>query len=96
MKSKSKSGAKVKKASAPKLYKIEKGMAIPEVEQAYHGKPGAVALTMQVLELGQSFLVKDELEAVKARKTVQDISRRGGKVFTTRKVGKGVRIWRTK
>lgn len=84
------------KQKEPKLYKIEKGIKIPVVEQSYNGFPSTVALTMRELEIGQSFLVKDELEALKARKNVQDSQRRGGRGYTTRKIGKGVRIWRVK
>ena len=85
----------MKKIASPKHYKIEKGIKIPPVTQQTGVKPGAVALTLQVLQPGDSFLVKDELAALKAR-TVAIGMGRSDRKFTARKVGKGVRIWRVK
>ena len=89
----------MKKAREVKLYKIETGIKIPDVTQAQNGRPGAAALTLAQLEKGDSFLVKDALTAIKAEKVVRGFNKRGrisGRVFTTRKTGSGVRIWRTK
>ena len=89
----------MKKAREVKLYKIETGIRIPDVVQAQIGRPGAAALTLAQLEKGDSFLVKDALAAIKAEKVVRGFNKRGrssGRVFTTRKTGSGVRIWRTK
>lgn len=84
------------KTKQPKLYKIEKGIRIPPEARATNGRPGAVALTLQRLEKGDSFLVREELEALKARKIVRDASKKNGRGYTTRKAGKGVRIWRVR
>ena len=89
----------MKKAREVKLYKIEKGIRIPDVTQAQNGRPSLVALTLAILEKGDSFLIKDALEAMKGEKVVRGFNKRGrssGRVFTTRKTGNGVRIWRTK
>ena len=87
--------SKTKKAAQPKLYKIDKGVKLWAPEPRQGSGPGAVSLTLQAMEPGDSFRVKDELEAIKARKVVLDIEKRG-RVFTARKDGNGVRIWRTK
>ena len=85
-----------------KLYKIEKGIKVPPPAQAVsNGKPSVAAATMAVLEKGESFLVKDTLEAMKAEKKMRDLNGRqratgGGRVFTARRSGSGVRIWRVK
>ena len=87
--------SKTKKAARPKLYKIEKGIKLWNAGlPAPSAGPGAVSLTMQAMEKGDSFVVKDELEAMKARKVVLDRSKTDGRNYTTRKLGKGLRIWR--
>ena len=53
------------------------------------------------LEKGESFLIKDELEALKAAKVLRDFQtrereRKGTREFASRKVGKGMRIWRVR
>ena len=85
-----------------KLYKIESGMKIPLV--MLNTKPtqaSAVSLTLTKLEKGQSFLVKDALEAMRAAKIVRgavarERERHGSRSYTTRKAGEGIRIWRVK
>lgn len=49
------------------------------------------------LEVGQSFLVRDELDALKASITIRGMNMKGGdRRYATRKVVKGLRIWRVK
>lgn len=85
-----------------KLYKIEAGIKVSAVAVSHKASvPSVAAMTMAVLEKGDSFLVKDELEALKAAKVMRDMQarerdRNGTREFTARKVGKGVRIWRVK
>ena len=92
----------MKKSAKPKLYKIEKGIKLPAVAQAVsNGKPSIALLTMLQLENGESFLVRDALDAEHAAKKMRDLNGRqratdGGRVFASRKAGNGLRIWRTK
>ena len=93
---------KTKKSAGPKLYKIETGIKVPPVVQGVSSVAvGAVAATMERLAAGQSFLIKDELEAIKAALTYRGFRQResergGAREFTSRKAGKGLRIWRLK
>lgn len=88
--------------ASAKIYKIEKGIKVPAVAiNREPSEPSAAALTLQKLDKGESFLIKDELDAIKAVKVVRDAmgrerARKSAKEFTTRKVGTGVRIWRVK
>ena len=83
-------------------FRIEKGIKVPAIAQAIsNGKPSMAVATMAVLKKGESFLVKDPLEAVKAEKRMRDLNARqrendGGRAYVSRKVGVGVRIWRVK
>ena len=92
----------MKKTRVPKLYKIDKGMKVPEIAvNREQTTPSRTSLTMQVLEKGDSFLIKDEVAALKSLKVVRDFVSRDrrrdvDRVFTTRKVGNGLRIWRVK
>lgn len=85
-----------------KLYKIERGLKVPPIlVNRRPSPPSAAALTIAQLQKGESFLIANELEAMKAMKVVRDFSTseraRGGKrQLTTRKVGKGLRVWRTR
>lgn len=85
-----------------KLYKIEKGIEIPPILRAgSNGKSSAVVATVQCLKRGESFLVKDPLDAVKASKALRDFMRRerstdGKRAFISRKIGAGLRIWRVR
>ena len=85
-----------------KHYRIDKGLKVPEIS---HPKVATTVsrttATMLVLGKGDSFLIKDPLEAVAAGKHMRDFlareRRRGGtRTFTSRKVAAGVRIWRVK
>lgn len=84
------------------LYKVEKGIKVPPIAVNHEPTmPSAAALTLHVLEKGDSFLIKDELAAIKGSKVVlganaREAVRKSGKAFVTRKVGKGMRVWRTK
>ena len=85
-----------------KLYRIEKGIKVPTPATAKSdGRPSMAIVTMQRLEKGESFLVKDALEAMIAQKKMRDLNARqretgGGRQFVARKVGSGARIWRVK
>lgn len=85
-----------------KLYKIDKGIKLPPVAVNHTpSTPSAAALTLAKLEKGDSFLIRDELAAMKAMKVVRDFQKRQrqretGREFTSRKVGAGVRIWRVR
>lgn len=86
------------KPIAPKIniYKLEKGIPLSEPFVGKSGGgPGRVSLTLSAMEKGDSFLIRDELEALKASKTLRDRNGRGdGKNFTQRKVKNGWRVWR--
>ena len=92
----------MKKTREPKFYKIDKGLKVPAIAvNREPTTPSRTSLTMQVLEKGDSFLIKDEVTALKSLKVVRDFVSRDRKrdvnrVFTTRKVGNGLRIWRVK
>lgn len=77
------------------LYRIEKGVKLPRPSRASGAsKPSRAALTMAALAVGESFLIKDELDALKAVKSMMDMSRKDRR-FTSRRQDKGgVRIWR--
>ena len=85
-----------------KLYKIDKGIKIPARAVSHKATaPSGAALTLQKLDRGDSFLIKDELAALKAIKVVRDFNtrernRKSGKQFMTRKAGDGARIWRVR
>ena len=97
---KSKAAAK-KSTAAPKPYKVEKGMRMPEEGEfgGGVGQPSRVGATLAVMEKGESFLLRDELEALKASKIMRDKGRRdkaAGRTleFAMRRVKNGWRIWR--
>ena len=85
-----------------KLYRIEKGIKVPPKSQPTPSVQVSMAVaTMTALAKGESFLIKDPFEAVKAEKRMRDLSARqrdngGGREYAARKVGDGTRIWRTK
>ena len=85
-----------------KPYPITKGLKLPPVSRpATAGRVSAAALTLAILAKGDSFLVTAPLDAIKAEKVMRDFTarernRRGGRSFTSRRTGKGVRIWRVK
>ena len=85
-----------------KLYRIESGIKIPpKSNPKTSGTTSLTAATMQELNKGQSFLIKDPVAAGSASKVMRDFMRRerardGTREFVSRKVGAGVRIWRIK
>ena len=85
-----------------RTYKIEKGIKVPAIGQRTGVvKVSPVAATMHELKKGESFMVKSPLEVTKAEKVMRDYMRRerdrnGERVFTSRRTGGGVRIWRIK
>ena len=85
-----------------KLYRIEKNIKIPEVSRPAPSQSVSPTMaTIQKLEKGDSFLVRDPLDAVGAAKIMRDClarerARGGTRHFTSRKIGGGVRIWRLK
>lgn len=97
-----KSSAGVGSGKAVKLHKIETGIKLTAVVQGTSSVAvGTIAATMALLEKGQSFLIKDELEALKAGPMFRGFQQRerargGAREFTSRKVGNGLRIWRVK
>lgn len=86
----------------PKLYRIDKGIKVPPRSQPTPSVQVSMAVaTMTALAKGESFLIKDAFEAMKAEKRMRDLNARqrdngGGRVYAARKVGDGTRIWRTK
>ena len=93
---------KSKKTAEPKTYKIEKGVKLPPPGKAVASvQIGPTTATLAKLEKGESFLVKDALEALRAAKTMRDCQAREresktGREYASRKIGDGVRIWRVK
>lgn len=85
-----------------KLYKIDKGIKLPKPSVSKVATtPSRAAQTMQALAAGESFAVKDELDAMKASKVVRDFNgrereRATGRQFATRRIATGIRIWRVK
>ena len=85
-----------------KPYKIEKRIKVPAPSRPTTASTvSRAAITMQVLDVGDSFLVSDDLDAVKAEKSMRDMNakcraRKDGRHFTSRRLPKGLRIWRAK
>jgi hypothetical protein len=84
-----------------KLYKIDKNIKLPPVAISRKpSTPSVVALTIDALNKGDSFLIRDPLDGLKAEKRMRDFNarereRKGERLFVSRKVPLGVRIWRT-
>lgn len=85
-----------------KLYKIERGIKVPPIAvNRTPSRPSAVALTIATLAKGDSFLIADEVAALKASKVIRDFNRQerernGKRLLVTRKAGKGLRVWRVR
>ena len=83
-----------------KLYKIDKGIKLPKPRQvASDGRPSVATATMEELARGDSFIIKNPLEAVHAEKKMRNKNarerERGGKrQWVSRRDGDAVRIWR--
>ena len=85
-----------------KTYKIEKGIKIPPVSyRTGTAKASPFALTLNALNKGESFLVKEPSEMMRAEKVMRDMTARernsgGTRKFTARRLNGGVRIWRVR
>ena len=85
-----------------KPYKIDKGIKLPPVSVSNGANEMSRAVvTMLELKKGESFLVTDASESLRAEKRMRDFMLRerrrgGGKEFASRRLKTGVRIWRTK
>lgn len=85
-----------------KPYKIDQGVKIPEpVVRSGNGQASRAIATANLMKVGDSFLVKDGLEALQTSKKLRDLMHRtrqngGTKTFTQRTVKGGTRFWRTK
>ena len=85
-----------------KTYKIDKGIDLPAVAFSNgDNSTSRVVMTLALLEKGESFLIKDPLEAMRAEKRTRDYMRRerergSKKQFAARRLHGGVRIWRIK
>lgn len=83
-----------------KLYKIEKGIKLPAPSRPKSsGHPSRAAATMQALAVGDSFFIRDPLDAIRAEKTMRDMkasARDAGRphVLTSRRTRGGLRVWR--
>jgi hypothetical protein len=84
------------------IYRIEHGKKVPPISRpAPTNTMSRAAATMNELKKGDSFLVKDPIDAIRAAKVMRDLQRRerersGTRLFTSRKIADGVRIWRTR
>jgi hypothetical protein len=85
-----------------KSYKIENGVKVPPPSRPkIRTTPSRAAITMQALAVGDSFLIRDELDALKAEKSMRDMNtsardRKDGRRYVSRRLPKGLRIWRVK
>ena len=85
-----------------KPFKIEKGIKVPPpARPTLKTTPSRAAITMQALDAGDSFLIRDALEAIKAEKSMRDMNasarhRKDGRRYVARRLPKGLRIWRVK
>ena len=83
-----------------KPYKIEKGVKLPPPSRSKSASEiSRAAVTMQTLEVGESFLVAEPLEAVKAEKSMREMNasarhRNDRHRFASRRLPRGLRIWR--
>ena len=85
------------------VFKIEKGIKIPKPSIGHTSsiRTTKVANTLNELERGESFLVRDAYEGERAQKIMREFNARqrrnaSGRVFTSRKVKNGSRFWRVK
>ena len=83
------------------IYRIDRGIKVPPVSRAVTvATTSRAAATLQQLKRGESFRVRDAVEAMRANKVMRDFARRerarsSTRTFVSRKTGAGVRIWRT-
>ncbi len=85
-----------------KPYKIEKLIKVPAPSRPKTATTiSRAAATMAVLEAGDSFLVTESMEAIKAEKSMRDMNgtgrrQRNGRRYVSRRLPKGLRIWRVR
>jgi hypothetical protein len=85
-----------------KPYKIDKKIKVPPPSRPKIATTTSrAAMTMQTLGAGESFLVADPFEAIKAEKSMRDMNatsrrRKDGRRYTSRRLSNGLRIWRLK
>lgn len=85
-----------------KPYKIEKGMKLPPPSRPQVASEiSRAAFTMRLMKPGESFAVANDVEAMKAEKSMRDMNgaerkRGSGKQFAARRIKRGVRIWRVR
>ena len=84
-----------------KTFRIEKGIKLSAVrvsKTVSNGKPSMAGETFALLEKGDSFLVRDAVEAERANRAMRGMTSRHGdtKAFASRKVKGGTRFWRLK
>lgn len=72
--------------------KIEKGIPIPPSRNRA-GKKSDIRLTLELLEVGDSFVVPNSWERVGG--VISNCQYATGKKFVQRKLGDVLRIWRT-
>lgn len=83
-----------------KTYRIDKRIKLPAPQhRAGDGTPSKTSATLDALTIGDSFLIKDPVEAMSSEKIVRDRNHRERKKgrehrFATRRVKDGVRVWR--
>lgn len=83
-----------------KTYRIDKRIKLPAPQhRAGDGTPSKTSATLDLLTVGDSFVIKDPVEAMASEKIVRDRNHRERKKgrehrFATRRVKDGVRVWR--
>jgi hypothetical protein len=70
------------------MFTIEKGVPLPERTERQAAYP------FRLMEVGDSFVVGDELAVKRARAAAYAFSKRTGNRFACRRVGDGWRFWR--
>jgi hypothetical protein len=81
-------------------YKIHAGIKVPPPSRPTTATTvSRAAATMLALDVGDSFLVRDPLDAVKAEKSMRDMNgnerkKKRGRKYVSRRLPKGLRIWR--
>jgi hypothetical protein len=82
------------------LYKIDKSLRLPAPSRPKTAsETSKAAHTMHALRVGESFLVADPYGGLKAEKSMRDLNaaergRASGRCYASRRMKRGVRIWR--
>ncbi len=82
-----------------KTYKIESGLKVPPPAVRPGTGVSLAVVTMGQMKVGDSFLVRDPMDGVRAEKQMRDLMSRersgdGKRKFVSRRLKLGVRIWR--